>query len=77
MLNKMMLVPFVHLSPIAFHKMFWNVVCRFYSVVICTVDVPPSNVFFVAVFVDVFVDSFDCVFVASRVLFVFTPSVRC
>lgn len=73
----MLLVCFVHLSPVAFYKMFWKEVLGLYGVVLCTVAVLANNELRVVAFADVFDESFDCTFVVSRVLFVFTLSLRC
>lgn len=56
--------------------MFWNVVHGYYSVVFRTVTVQSNNVFRVAAFFDIFGDSFDCVFVFSRVLLLFMLLLR-
>lgn len=76
MLKKMLLICFVHYLPIGCYKTFWDVVRRFYSVVLSPVAIPSNNVVCFVAFVKVFDDSFKCVFVASRALFVFTSSLR-
>lgn len=48
MSNKILLKCFVHSSPMAAYKMFWNVVRGFHSAVLCTVAVRSNNLTCVA-----------------------------
>lgn len=71
------IVCFAHFLQIVWYEMFWVGVRGYYSFVLCTVGVPSNNLFCVATFAGALYDSFDCVFVSSRVLFAFTLLLRC
>lgn len=58
-LNKKFSVCFIHSLAIECYKTILDVVCRFYSVVLCTVTRPSNNIFCIAAFAGVFDDFFD------------------